>query len=656
MSKIRNAKDLRRQVVRRKVYNSVDIESSIDLMKAGAGDTAHLSRQSAPPAIITVTERVVTADHSTAYVQGLVNDGCLAHPQRHDATVNKYGEVDRDYDTLFYAGPRYLFEGTGVAPSEPWQPLSLQDARAIDPLRRPDVLLTSTGGSMLDMDCPMSLDIKLKFKFDHTQKVQTKLRSMLRPNEEGWKRGGHAQIGHVRINHATYATLHVGDSRNHPAAATGKYWDGLASNLQKAVWFAIRDTYRVMFDSGVTDASGVMSDASQNEPFVQMHSHTNTMHLERDAETCLRLNPNAVFRIEKPAIFFRLLSLHATRLNVCVSIGIFSHGHKYNPSQTGPQFCVPETGGQMVGDDDMRAAYESLAPFVQKSWADAGWKPCIAAIVEALGDEVRYAASFGMYISGLMQQVPDGEESPWLMAMLPPDRLQGKKGTSSRPFAYPVQHETSVTVEAPAGTNARISLRFGPAQGDSVRSLVQLAPEDGNGRPTQMLCYHPGSQLHRAMITKFVLARLTNTNDSNPELSERHHREALNIINDYVDEDLRRDFAQVRALFCAKRWETNYEFVVRPGTSVDSLQQWLVNALCQFVYCCFQLPSLHFLRGASDMVRHSRMKLTCMVKLCVGLKYAVAMGWIGAAGRTKFTRNVMAPQISGAYFSTLSFH
>ncbi len=299
----------------------------------------------------------------------------------------------------------------------------------------------------------------------------------------------------------------------------------------------------------------------------------------------------------------------------------------------------------------MRAAYASLEPFVQKSWADAGWKPCIAAMVEALGDEVRYASSFGMYISGLMRNVPDGEDSRWLMAMLPRDRMHGKKGTSSRPFAYPVPQETSVTIEAPAGTNARISLRFSAAQGDHFDDRIQLAAEDGNGRPTEMLHYHASSQLHRHRITKYVLARLTNTNDSKPKLAERHHREALDLISDYVDDDLKRDFAQVLALYCTRRWETNYEFVMRPGVSVDSLQQWLVNALEQFVYCCAQLPSVNFLRGASNMVRHSRMKLTVMVKLCVGLRYAVMKGWIGAAGRTKLTRNVLAPQISG----TLAF-
>ncbi len=643
-----------RQVARTRDGNLVDVVPFVDRITGVSADSSLVSSLVEPVATITETERLASGGHITSHAYSWANNGRIAPHARHDGIVNKFVGIDRDADTAFYAGPRYLFERTGNAPTGPWQPTSFEDVHAVEPLLRPGVLLTSTGTPLLDMACPMCLDIKLKVTLVPNQKVQTKLRSMLRRGEEGWKRGFWAQVGHLRMNDSTYASVCVGDSRNH-RNANGAFWDDLAKNLQQALWLAIRDTYRVTFDTSVTDSAGIKSDALHNEPFVQMHSHTNLMYLEQDAESCLRVDPKAVFRIETPAVFFRLLSLHAMRLGVCVSIGLFSYGQKYLPSQTGLQFCVPEDAGKKVENADMQPLYASLAPFVQKSWADAGWKQCLAALVEALGDEVRYSCAFGMYISGLMAHVPDGEESPWLMAMLPKDRMEGAKSTNSRPFAYPVPQPTSVTTEAPAGSAKQLSLRFSRAQGDPIDAVVSLTPRGSTSRPSQLHHYHPSSQLHRAMISKWVLGRLTNTGLSeNASVDqrrkyERYHLDALDTVIDYVNVDLRRVYEEVRPLFCSRRWELNSEHVLRPSVEIASLQQHVVDALTQFVYCCAELPSVHFLRGADDMVRHSRMKLTLMVKTCESLNTAVEKIWLPAAGRTRITRNVMAPQISGTF-------
>jgi hypothetical protein len=641
-----------RQVARARRENFIDVVPVVDRLTGVSADSSLESSLVAPAATITETERLASGGHLTSYVYGMANNGRIAQHEQYDGVVNKHISIDRDADTVFYAGPRFLFEGTGMAPTSTWQPTSFEDVRAIEPLLRPGVLLTSTGAPLLDMAFPMCLDITLKVKLDPTQKVQTKLRSMLRPGEEGWKRGFWSKIGHLRMNDSTYASVCMGDSRNH-RNATGAFWDRLAKNLQDALWLAIRDTYRVSFDTSVTDAAGVKTGPSLNEPFVQMHSHTNLMQLEQDAESCLRADPRAVFRIETPAVFFRLLSLHAMRLGVCVSIGIFSHGQKYLPSQTGHQFCVPEDSGQQVAEADMRPLYASLEPFVQTSWADAGWKQCLAALVEALGDEVRYSCAFGMYISGLMAHPPDGEESPWLMAMLPKDRIIGTKSTEGRPFAYPVPQPTSVTVDAPAGSARQISLRFSRAQGDRCDGIASFTPEGSTSHPSQLLHYHPSSQLHRTRMVKSVLARLTNTylpDDASAEerkKSEQIHLDALNKVIDYVDDDLRRIYEEVRPLYCSRRWELNSEYVLCPSMDIESLQQHVIDAVTRFVYCCAELPSVHFLRGADDMVRHSRMKLTLMVKTCEGLNAAVPKKWLPASGRTQITRRVMAPQISG---------
>jgi hypothetical protein len=649
MTMVANAKYRRRRVAG--PSHVASFSEAVDRINAGDSVRDLMSDASALP-IVTESERLATAIHLTNWARGLTHPGRIAHPQRYLGLVRKYFCFDQDAVTIWYGGPRQLFGGDIVAFRPKWWPADLAAARAVAPLLRPGVLLSATGEPLSDFPCPMTLDILLKVVFSHEHRVATKLKSMLRDSEDGWRRGFFAKIGTVRVGSSIHAEIQIGDSRPQHADANAAFWDGMSAKMLDALWQALRDTMTASFDSSVTEADGSVSAAADHEPHVQMYAHTNTVRFEHSAEACVNLNKGLIYRIDRPAIFFRLLNLHCMRAGLCLSIALVNYGHKYLDSQTSQQFCVDEMDGNDVPRAEMLPAYHAIQGFVQKSWDEVGWKQCATALFEALGgDEIRIGSSFGMYIHGLMpkDQVPAGQ-SPWLMAMPPADRLDGVKSTESRPFALPFYHATSCTVASPANRAKQISLRFRHAVGDRHERLVPVSSANGDWRATELQGYHPGSQMWRKKLHMIVFARL-----ENPHESEANLLRAIAELAEYQEYDSQRPFDEVRPLMCTKRFEVTVETVLSSTSSIESVQLAIVNALENFVYCCAELPSVHFYLGADDMIRHSRMKISNLVTMSHTLNVAARMQWCPSEGRTAFVREVLAPQIVGSRSLNFSY-
>jgi hypothetical protein len=594
-----------------------------------------------------VAERVSSADQVVSYVRALSNPNAIPEPRRYGGVVRKEASYDQDANTFFSPGWRHLWVdragGQRYVSPLGWVPKNILDVLNVDILALEGVLLARSGGLLVDLPCRASADIMVNATFSPKHRVQTKLRAMLRDDEPGWARGFFSLLGWIRIGDTITCRIYGGDCREHPLNQPQTYWDNLQYNFRKSIWHALKAVARVTFSSrGSSDPISSSSSNSLSPSAIPLRQLINEDRLGSCVDEFLAIHPNTSIRVEKPLLFFRFLALFGASFGVCVSICVDNFGHKNIPSQTSPTFTVLEDPAvACIPENQMKDAFDGSKEFVQKSWIQSGLHDLVNGLAEAVQCPLRISASFGMYVSGVKHDQTDGT-SPYLFALPPSGRIEGPKGTMSRPLALPFDHCHSVTSDAPAD-GRQLAFVFRRSVGDPVDETVMLSPSNRCTRASQVQIYHPARAFHTDTLTSTVLSRIVNSNET-----ESRKFAALQKVIQYV-----RDSAGLvnclRALlvFCSKRFECNFELTLFPESADDLASSSLLTTLNHWIHCTVQLPSLHFFIDAEDMWRHCRMKITCLTQLCLALTLACQKRWVAAVQRNLLLDSFVCPQIYG---------
>jgi hypothetical protein len=610
-----------------------------------------------------VVERVADSYQITSAARSMASDRPMADPKLYRGNVLKSFTYDLDGALVMSNGPRELFGdelgSSGFVSKAACYPKSREDAAAHEPLSRPGVLLSSSGVPLINLECSASLVVSVNVTPSPKLVVPTKLRSMLRPNEEGFQRGFFACIGWLNITDAISCRVYIADCRSHPVdEADQPYWERFRDDLRCAIWRSLRDVANVTFGGNDAGASG---------PTIRQR--TNNMRLENNVTDFLAQHPKATIKVEHPILFFRLLWLHALKLNICLSIAVVSHGHKYLPSQCSPEFSVVESPDELeVSHAQMKPALDAIEPFIDAAWTRVGWKLFVEAFVEAVQCPVRVGAGFGIYLQGAKHQhdSSDGSSSR-LYAVPPADLLSGgRNGTTSWPFGLPFRWPTSLTRESPPGSSelaftwkkssghaTDIRVPISPPADDTWRynGIVSDSGPVGAGasdallipvRASQVMVYHPSRQLHTDMFSTPLLDRL-----KKKDVDLRRQLEDIQRLNAWQQALSRQPQNQQVDLHSSKRFEAHFEYEITPAHPMGSLEASLSRTLFWWIQITAQSPSLQFYLGAEELVLHLQTKIRVLILICVGLVHACRMRWVALVQRNKIMFEVFFPMVYG---------
>jgi hypothetical protein len=585
------------------VAHSFNAQSAVEQMVRGGAISSGVVET-----FCSVAERVADSDQITSAVRSMASGRPMADPIEYHGDVLKPFSFDADGVFVFSSGPRELFEdydgSSSFVSKAAWVAKSLEDAAACDPLARPDVLLSSSGVPLVDLECSASMDVSVNVTPSPNLNVPTKLRSVLRPNESGFSRGFFCCAGWLHIKDVVSCRVYIGDCREHPDGADDSYWKDFRDKVRTAIWRSLHDMATITFQS-----NGGSS----------IRQRTNTMRLDNNVDDYLAQHPNAIVKIEKPALFFRLLVLHGLKLNVCLSIAVVSHGHKYLPSQCSPEFSVVESPGSLeVSDEQMKPAMDAIAPFIDDFWIQAGWKHFVEAFVDAVQCPVRVGTSFGMYISGSKHghDSSDGS-SARLYAVPSADFLTGgRNGTTAWPFGLPFRWPTSITRESPPGST-ELSFSYRQSEGHVRNERIPLSPPTVfphiPTRCSQVMVYHPSRQLFTDRINKTLLDRL-----KKKDVDMRRQVEDIQTLNGWLQAMLRQDPGPLVELHSAKRFEGHFVTEITPDHEVGDLEAALERTLTWWIHCSAQWSTLKFYSGAEELVLHLRTKIRVLIQICIG--------------------------------------